>query len=133
VATEPGQTEGFDDTTYAPTARPGHRLPHFWFAAGDSLFDHLGREFSLVGDLSIPAAKAFMVAADEIGIPLAGVDFGKGERRDLFGAALILVRPDQHVAWRGEDTDDAMAVLRLAIGEDTVCSPFTTMEEEEGR
>jgi 2-polyprenyl-6-methoxyphenol hydroxylase-like FAD-dependent oxidoreductase len=116
VATEPGGTEAFDDTTYAPTARPGYRLPHFWFAPGDSLFDHLGREFSLVGDLSIPAAKAFMVAADEIGIPLVGVDFGRGGRRDLFDAALILVRPDQHVAWRGEDTDDAMALLRLAIG-----------------
>ena len=118
VATEPGGTEGFDDTTYAPTARPGHRLPHFWFALRDSLFDHLGPEFSLVGDLSIPAAKAFMVAADEIGIPLVGVDLGRVGRRDLFDAALILVRPDQHVAWRGDDTDDAMALLRLAIGED---------------
>ncbi len=34
VATEPGGADEFDDKTYVPTARPGHRLPHFWFAPG---------------------------------------------------------------------------------------------------
>jgi 2-polyprenyl-6-methoxyphenol hydroxylase-like FAD-dependent oxidoreductase len=116
VAAEPGGDDEFDDKSYVPTARPGHRLPHLWFAPGDSLFDHLGREFSLVGDQSLPAAKSLMDAADTLGIPLAIVDLGEGGRNDLFGSPLVLVRPDQHVTWRGMDTDDPLGVLRLAIG-----------------
>ena len=111
-----GGTPEFDDRSYVPTARPGHRLPHFWFAPGDSLFDHLGREFSLVGDLSLPAAASIMTAARQLGLPLTGVDLGHGGRANLFEAPLVLVRPDQHVAWRGAATDDPMAVLRVAIG-----------------
>jgi 2-polyprenyl-6-methoxyphenol hydroxylase-like FAD-dependent oxidoreductase len=116
VANEPGRTDAFDDTTYTPTARPGHRLPHFWFAPGDSLFDHLGNDFSLVGDLSVPAAKSILAAADDLGVPLTAVDLGPDGRRDLFVSALVLVRPDQHVAWRGESTDQPMELLRRAIG-----------------
>jgi 2-polyprenyl-6-methoxyphenol hydroxylase-like FAD-dependent oxidoreductase len=116
VATEPGRPEEFDDKIYTPTARPGHRLPHFWCGLGDSLFDHLGRGFSLVGDLSVPAATSIIAAADQLGVPLCGVDLGVGGRKDLFEAALVLVRPDQHVAWRGEHTNNAIGLLQVAIG-----------------
>jgi hypothetical protein len=116
VATEPGRRDEFDDKTYIPTARPGHRLPHFWFGPGDSLFDHLGRGFSLVGDLSVPAAKSIIAAADQIGVPLSGIDLGAGGPTDLYETALVLVRPDQHIAWRGDHTDDPIGLLKLAIG-----------------
>ena len=116
VATEPGRRDEFDDKTYIPTARPGHRLPHFWFGPGNSLFDHLGRGFSLVGDLSVPAAKSIIAAADQLGVPLLGIDLGAGVSTDLFETALVLVRPDQHVAWRGDHTDDPIGLLKLAIG-----------------
>jgi 2-polyprenyl-6-methoxyphenol hydroxylase-like FAD-dependent oxidoreductase len=116
VATEPGRPGEFDDRTYIPTARPGHRLPHFWFGPGNSLFDHLGRGFSLVGDLSVPAAKSITVAADQLGVPLLGVDLGAGGRTDLFERALVLVRPDQHVAWRGDRIDNPIGLLQMAIG-----------------
>jgi 2-polyprenyl-6-methoxyphenol hydroxylase-like FAD-dependent oxidoreductase len=116
VATEPGGIDEFVDTAYTPTARPGHRLPHFWLAPRDSLFDRLGRQFSLVGDLSTPAAKSLVAAADQHGIPLIGVDLGVGGRPDVFDAELVLVRPDQHVAWRGNKIDDPTAVVLSAIG-----------------
>jgi 2-polyprenyl-6-methoxyphenol hydroxylase-like FAD-dependent oxidoreductase len=116
VMTEHGEAHEFDDCSYVPTARPGHRLPHFWFGPGDSLFDHLGREFSLVGDLSLRAAASMIAAAGHLGLPLTGVDVGHGGRADLFDAQLVLVRPDQHVAWRGDDTNDPLDVLRVAIG-----------------
>jgi 2-polyprenyl-6-methoxyphenol hydroxylase-like FAD-dependent oxidoreductase len=123
VATEPGRPDEFDDKNYVPTARPGHRLPHFWFAPGDSLFDHLGRGFSLVGDLSVPAAKSIIAAADQLVVPLCGLDLGAGGRADLFEAALVLVRPDQHVAWRGDHTDNANGLLQVAIGLNTDEAP----------
>jgi hypothetical protein len=43
------------------------------------------------------------------------------ELRELMAADLVLVRPDQHVAWRGAASGDAAAVLehviRAAVGE----------------
>jgi 2-polyprenyl-6-methoxyphenol hydroxylase-like FAD-dependent oxidoreductase len=116
VATESSAAPDRDDLAYLPSARPGHRLPHFWLAPGDSIFDHLGSGLSLVGDLSTPCAKAFVAAADELDVPLEAVDLGDGGRVDLYGAALVLVRPDQHVAWRGDEAIDPSAVLQMAIG-----------------
>jgi hypothetical protein len=47
-------------------------------------------------------------------VPLAVVDLpGLGER---LGADLVLVRPDQHVAWRGSAAADAGAVLDVVTG-----------------
>ncbi|PXX71511.1 2-polyprenyl-6-methoxyphenol hydroxylase-like FAD-dependent oxidoreductase [Nocardia tenerifensis] len=86
----------------------GGRLPHRWLGPGDSLYDHLGDEFSLVGDLTEPIVAAFAEAAAAEGIPLKLVDHP--------ATGLALVRPDQHVAWAGDDPRDPREVLRRAIG-----------------
>jgi hypothetical protein len=44
-------------------------------------------------------------------VPVAGT-----EARDLYGADLALIRPDQIVAWRGNSSAEAAAVLRRATG-----------------
>jgi 2-polyprenyl-6-methoxyphenol hydroxylase-like FAD-dependent oxidoreductase len=117
VNTEPeppataGQTGG-----YQPTAAPGHRLPHRWLAPGDSLYDHLGPGFTLVGDLSTPIADRLMNAARAQRVPVAVVDLRGDTWRDHLGAAVALVRPDQHVAWRGDDIDEPVGVVRRAVG-----------------
>jgi hypothetical protein len=36
--------------------------------------------------------------------------------RGRLGADLVLVRPDQHVAWRGDTVPDAEAVLAVVTG-----------------
>ncbi|MEV4010511.1 hypothetical protein AB0J35_08425 [Nonomuraea angiospora] len=71
----------------------GERLPHRWLAPGVSLYDRLGRGFSVVGDQRLPGAAELAEQARELGVPLRAVD--------LPGTPLVLVRPDQHVAWRG--------------------------------
>jgi 2-polyprenyl-6-methoxyphenol hydroxylase-like FAD-dependent oxidoreductase len=101
--------------TYRPEASPGGRLPHFELD-GESLYDSLGREFSLVGDLALPAAGAFAKAAAALGLPLEVVSVDASDCAARFEAGLVLVRPDQHVAWRGDHVDDAGQVLRTAIG-----------------
>jgi 2-polyprenyl-6-methoxyphenol hydroxylase-like FAD-dependent oxidoreductase len=116
IESEPGYTPAPNSLVYEPTARPGHRLPHFWFEPGDSLFDHVGRGLTLVGDCSGPDAAAFVTAAEHRGIPLVTVDLGAGGRPDLYGALLVLVRPDQHVVWRGDSGENAAALLEVAIG-----------------
>ncbi|TMR20983.1 hypothetical protein ETD86_17165 [Nonomuraea turkmeniaca] len=78
----------------------GERLPHRWLAPGESLYDRLGRGFSVVGDRRAPGVAALIEEARELGVPLQVVD--------LPGEPLTLVRPDQHVAWRGEDPAGAL-------------------------
>ncbi|MFD0636687.1 hypothetical protein ACFQ9X_39065 [Catenulispora yoronensis] len=73
----------------------------------------LGPEYSLVGELTAPAAAPIAEAARRLGIPLTVVELPGA--RDWFEAPLVLVRPDQHVAWRGHRMDEAGA-LRLLLG-----------------
>lgn len=88
---------------YRPTAAPGHRLPHAWLADDVSLYDRLGEWFTLVwtGEAD-PGPMVASAAARRM--PLVVLDL-RGCRLDL-GAPLVLVRPDQHVAWRGVGAPD---------------------------
>ena len=113
VADRPAPASAND--TYLPNAVPGSRLPHFTLG-GASLYDRLGPEFSLVGDLSAPAAGAIAKAAAALGVPLAAVGVSPSACARHFDAALVLVRPDQHVAWRGARAGDAEQVLRTVTG-----------------
>jgi hypothetical protein len=61
-------------------------------------------------------AAPFRAAADALGIPLSVVPVAGTEARDLYGADLALIRPDQIVAWRGNSSAEAAAVLRRATG-----------------
>jgi 2-polyprenyl-6-methoxyphenol hydroxylase-like FAD-dependent oxidoreductase len=99
-------------------ARAGHHLAPQALSAGDNVFDALGEGFALLAFGADPAAlHAFEVAAAQLGIPLAIVADSRDGGRELYQAALVLVRPDQFVAWAGETGDvDARAVLRKAIG-----------------
>jgi 2-polyprenyl-6-methoxyphenol hydroxylase-like FAD-dependent oxidoreductase len=105
------------DYTYAgsPIIAPGagERLPHRWLGPGDSLYDHLGPEFTLIrsgphhsGTPDDTLVKAAAVA----GLPLTVLDL------DTPGLPpLILVRPDQHVSWQGPQAPDPEAIVRQAV------------------
>jgi len=63
-----------------------------------------------------------LVAADH-GIPLTTVELAADdiestprELHDRWSADLLLIRPDQHVAWRGCAADEAAAALTRAAG-----------------
>ena len=91
---------------------------------GTSLYDRLGKGFTLI---ALPGVKVdtrtVEAAAVEHGIPLTVLALNPGDvegapeqLRDRWGANLLLVRPDQHVAWRGADVHQAAAALILAAG-----------------
>ena len=86
---------------YVPTAAPGCLAPHRWMEDGRSLYDLFGAGFTLLvlGDADAAGAAADAAAT---GTPLTVVELADPALRDLYGAPLALVRPDQHVAWRGE-------------------------------
>jgi 2-polyprenyl-6-methoxyphenol hydroxylase-like FAD-dependent oxidoreductase len=88
---------------YVPSATPGGRMPHFWLADGRSVFDLLGFDWSLAviqGEVFEPA-KRFSSAAQRLGVSLEVVDLVREDVGSLYEAELVLVRPDQIVAWRG--------------------------------
>ena len=89
---------------YEPSARPGCLAPHFWLPDGTSLYDHFGPGFTLLADRRIPLAETsgLQRAAAERGVPLAVVSLEDSRFAALYQARLALVRPDQHVAWRGD-------------------------------
>lgn len=106
---------------YAPTSIPGGRAPHIWMSdgrgIGDSLFDHFGAGFTLLRlGPKAPDASGFQNVAAARNIPLKVVDILDNEARDFCGCDLALIRPDQHVAWRGGDADEAHDVIARVSG-----------------
>lgn len=86
---------------YTPSSEAGCLAPHLWREDGRSLYDLFGAGFTLVcrPDANPAPALAEALAA---GIPLELVWLGTDEGDDLYPKHLTLVRPDQHVAWRGD-------------------------------
>ena len=110
-----GMPFGGAGSGYTPSAAPGGRLPHFYLE-GRSVFDRLGRDFTLLGDLSLSAAGQLEKASSAQGVPLEALALDPSVCGERLGAGLVLVRPDQHVAWRGDDVTDPAAVLSRAVG-----------------
>ena len=85
------------------TARPGHHLPPRTLSSGRNVFEALGRGFTLLAyDVPEPAVRGFEEAAGAAGVPLTVVRDTATDERAGYGARLILVRPDQFVAWTGD-------------------------------
>ncbi|MGY2001285.1 FAD-dependent monooxygenase [Blastococcus sp. SYSU DS1024] len=99
-------------------ARPGHHLPPRRLGSGRGVFEELGAGFTLLAlDVDDDAVSGFEDAARSLGVPLTVLrDALAGELAD-YGARLILVRPDQFVAWTGESAPaDPARVLTTATG-----------------
>ncbi len=97
---------------YFPDAAPGCLAPHAWLDDGRSLYDLFGQGFTLLafGDADTDAAEA---EARRTGTPLTVVR-PPDDLAALYQAKLALIRPDQHVAWRGERWQDGL--LGFATG-----------------
>ena len=101
-----------EPNVYTPTASPGGRPPHAWLDDGRSLFDLFHAEWTLLAlGTEAPDIEAFEAAARVLAIDLRVVRLAQPFLRDLYEAPLALIRPDQIVAWRGVDSDDAAEVL----------------------
>ena len=103
---------------YHPTATPGARLPHLCAQAGAAVHDQLGRSFTLlnVGHETVEAS-AFMAAMRKLGAPLEIVHLPEERLHEAYENSLLLVRPDLHVAWRGDALPgDAYTLAALVTG-----------------
>jgi hypothetical protein len=92
---------------FTSSSVPGCRAPHFWLGDGRSIYDALGAGFGLLRfDPSVPVDEIVAAAAAKRGFPLSVHDIDDPEARALYGSKLVLVRPDRHVAWRGNAAPD---------------------------
>jgi len=93
---------------FTPSTVPGCRTPHVW-VDGRSLYDLLGPDFTLLRfDRSADVAP-LLAAAQARRVPMTVVDLDPVEP---YGESLVLSRPDQHVAWRGNAVPaDALALI----------------------
>ena len=98
---------------YVPSAHPGCLAPHLWLADGSSLYDHFGEGFTLLVTAGDPADTGPLAAAATArGLPLRVLTPGDARLRARYAARFALIRPDQHVAWRGDALPaDADALL----------------------
>ena len=82
---------------------PGCRAPHFWLADGRSLYDAFGPGYTLLRFDARVDVSALVRAAQAQARAAHVLD---AEPRDGWPAAyrhaLVLVRADKHVAWRGD-------------------------------
>lgn len=107
--------------TYTPTSIPGGRAPHIWFdekrTYGNSLFDRLGAGFTLlrIGSRA-PDTSVIMAAAVHQNIPLKVLDVPDTDARDLYERDLVIIRPDQYVAWRGNNSTDPDRLFAQVVG-----------------
>jgi 2-polyprenyl-6-methoxyphenol hydroxylase-like FAD-dependent oxidoreductase len=99
-----------DVTNYTPRTDPGARLPHHWLADGSSLYDHLGPGFTLLYPAE-PGTRSLGERARALGVPLRLL---RPPREYNWRDEYLLVRPDQHIAWRA--SDPAEIDLDRAIG-----------------
>ncbi|MEX5635088.1 FAD-dependent monooxygenase [Parafrankia sp. FMc2] len=105
---------------YEDDPRPGHRAPDgFVDPYGDTLYDRIGSSFALLvlgADRAVE--EAFADEASARGLRFTVVHLTDPSVRALYGADNVLVRPDQHVAWRGGElsTGGAGAVLDRVLG-----------------
>lgn len=106
---------------YVPSACPGGRAPHAWLDGGVSLYDLLGFEWTLLRFDDVASAHGSPgEAARALGAGLKTVTLPK-QLRDLYEADLVLIRPDQVIAWRGGASQAGMLgrVLAHALGHTT--------------
>ena len=107
-----------DPITYRPSTWPGARLPHVFLADGTRIHDRLGLYFTLVV-LGTADTSAIEAAAKKRGVPLSVLRLDRPDLRPIYERNLLLVRPDQHVAWRGDDLPgDLDALLARVTGAD---------------
>jgi hypothetical protein len=100
---------------YQDDPRPGHRAPDGYVDPwGDTLYDRIGNDFALlVLTADLTTGQAFAAEAAARSLPFTVIHLHDPAVRELYGADNVLIRPDQHVAWRGAQVPEGGAAAVL--------------------
>jgi 2-polyprenyl-6-methoxyphenol hydroxylase-like FAD-dependent oxidoreductase len=116
IAYDGAEHPAYTMDSYTPSTVPGCRTPHLWYEDGTSLYDAMGPEFTLLRFDPAVNVAALEAAARHRGVPLRVLDIGRPTDA-VCHDGLVLSRPDQHVAWRGNVLPiDPLALIDLVRG-----------------
>jgi FAD-dependent monooxygenase len=122
VVRDPGVLEEpiWDPRQYTPSTWPGARAPHVWLKDGPTpIFDNYGSWWTLIGfgksgEGIAEGLDAFAKAAEKLELPLKTVELtDEHHARKLWEMDFVLVRPDGHVTWRGDDAPSTMEIVQI--------------------
>ena len=118
ICRESGDGPDPDNPFYVPTTWPGARLPHVWLSDGAALHDRLGAGYTLLRLGGTHADTSSLERSfREIQVPLDVLDIPGDRPREIYQFDLLLVRPDLHVVWRGNQLlQDRGKIAMIATG-----------------
>lgn len=111
VFSEPASVPPDQANEYIPTTAPGGRLPHRWLAGERSLYDLLGFEWTVLAPEHLNgAAQAFASAGTATGLSVQVLTLPADAVAGLLDDGMLVVRPDQVIAWRGITAPEPTAI-----------------------
>ncbi|WP_225839301.1 FAD-dependent monooxygenase [Streptomyces sp. NK08204] len=107
----------YSPRAYTPTTWPGGRPPSLLLQDGTPIYDLFAPSFTLVDFAGDGRADALLEAAAAQGLPVGHTVVTDTGARRTWERDLVLLRPDHHVAWRGDEApEDPAAVIRRVRG-----------------
>jgi 2-polyprenyl-6-methoxyphenol hydroxylase-like FAD-dependent oxidoreductase len=97
--------------SFEPSTVPGCRAPHAWLRDGRSLYDAFGADYTLLRTRGDVPVEPLLEAARAAGVPMTLLDLGEERLPPEYRHALLICRPDQHVAWRSHGPPEDAATL----------------------
>ena len=115
IAAEEERPPPYSMGDFTPSTVPGCRTPHLWLDDRSSLYDAMGPDYTLLRFDTAADPGPLLAAARGQGMPLRLLDVGAADTAP-YRHAMVISRPDQHIAWRGDgspaDPDTLIARLR---------------------
>ena len=107
-----------DHGLYVPSTWPGARAPHVWLEDGRSTLDLFGKGFTLLNLAGTNTSTSTITeAAGRVELPLQIITIDDSKAREIYERNFVLVRPDGHVAWRGDRLpEDGAAMIDQVRG-----------------
>jgi hypothetical protein len=110
ICAEQGSPPSLSQQRYAPSTWPGARLPSLYLADGRALHDLMGPGFTLIA-FDGAETGGFQAAAATRRMPLGILALDDSRARSVLERNMLLVRPDHHVAWRGNAPPDKVGAV----------------------
>ncbi|MGX7729563.1 FAD-dependent monooxygenase [Rhodococcus sp. 2H158] len=104
-----------DGSSYIATTVPGARAPHVRLSDGSSILDAFRDKFTIVSFVGEGVVKELVDAARAVNMPVQVLAVDEAHVRSVYETDLVLVRPDGHVAWRGNSLPDDLSSLIEAV------------------
>ena len=111
IAYDGAEPPAYTMADFTPSTVPGCGVPFSSLPDGRPVYDALGPAYTLLRLDSEVEIAPLVDAMRNGGVPLEIVDVPTDYSKQLYDRKLILVRTDQHVAWRGDAVPESLPYL----------------------